>query len=136
MKPKLLLVVLLFLAFFKISAFANQQALNIERLIPENFELAFPNEQNRQPRKSDFAIVSYALMSNQAGERWAVVTIRNLASGWRMLDQKHILALTANGERISPLDIEQHFKAEETLSLTINFGRHKFPLLSIYSKAD
>ncbi|WP_448556608.1 hypothetical protein [Thalassotalea montiporae] len=136
MIQKIVLSLLLFTAFFNVNAVANQQALSIDRLIPENFELAYPNEQNRQPRKSDFAVINYALMSNQAGERWAVVTVRNLASGWRMLDQKHLLALTANGERINPIDVEQHFKAGETLSLTINFGEHKFPILSIYSRAN
>ena len=134
MKPRLMIAMLLLGPTFTVSAFANPQALSIDRLIPENFELAFPNEQNLKPRKSDFAVVNYALMSNQVGERWAVVTIKNLATGWRMLDRKHLLAIAANGERIMPIDIQQHFKAGETLTLTINFGEHQFPILSIYSR--
>jgi hypothetical protein len=125
---------LLFAASF--TSYANDDALSIDRVVPQNFELAFPNESNIQPEQSDFKINSFALMSNDEGERWAVVTATNLASGKRSLSQKHIMAIVANGKRVAPSEFLYSFNAHETLSLTINFGESKFPLLSVYSRAN
>lgn len=129
-------IVWLLLAIPFVTQANKDDVLSIDRVVPQNFDLAFPNEFNNQPDLSDFKINSFALMSNEAGERWAVVTLTNLASGKRSLTQKHIMAIVANGERIAPLEFLQSFNADETLSLTINFGESKFPLLSVYSRTD
>jgi hypothetical protein len=117
------------------AAYSSDEALSIDRVVPNSFDLAFPNDSNIQPEQSDFEISNFALMSNDLGERWAVVTLTNLASGSRSLTNKHLLALVANGQRIAPTEFSQSFKAGETLSLTINFGESKFPLLSVYSRS-
>lgn len=115
-------------------AYSSDEVLSIDRIVPNNFGLAFPNESNIQPEQSDFQVNNFVLMSNEVGERWAVVTLTNLASGSRSLTNKHLMALVANGQRIIPIEFSQNFKADETLSLTINFGESKFPLLSVYSR--
>ena len=116
-------------------AHSGEEVLSIDRVVPNSFNLAFPNESNTQPEQSDFSVNNFVLMSNDSGERWAVVTLTNMASGRRSLTNKHLMAIVADGQRIAPLEFLQSFKADETLSLTINFGESKFPLLSIYSRS-
>ncbi|QDP01028.1 hypothetical protein [Thalassotalea sp. PS06] len=114
---------------------ANQPPLVVDRGISGgDIQLAFPNDENIVPQISDFGVLNNVLMSNEAGERWAVVTFTNLATGKRSLNQKHVMALLANGERIVPYEFSEDFEGGETLSLTLNFGENKFPLLQVYTR--
>lgn len=117
-------------------AHAAEEVISVDRVVPNSVELAFPNESNIQPEQSDFSVNNFVLMSNDSGERWAVVTLTNRASGRRSLTNKHLMAIVADGQRIAPMELLQSFKANETLSLTINFGESKFPLLSVYSRSS
>jgi hypothetical protein len=117
-------------------AYADEDVLTLDRVVPNNFELAVPNDSNIQPSESDFRVINLALMSNEAGERWAVATIKNMSSGRRTLTQRDLMALTANGQRIHPREISQSFNGDETISLVVNFGEIKFPLLSVYTRND
>lgn len=122
------------IAFMSLSLCANQNVISVDRVVPHSVEFAFPNERNVLPELSDFQVKNFVLMSNENGERFAVVTIQNLANGSRTLNHKHLMAQVSNGERIRPLAFEQMFKDNETLSLTIQFGESTFPLLTIYSR--
>jgi hypothetical protein len=46
------------------------------------------------------------------------------------------MALTADGNRINPQEIAQSFLADETLSIVVDFGERKFPLLSVFSRTE
>ena len=113
---------------------AAEEALTIDSVLPSNMELAFPNNANIYPDISDFKVLNAVLMSNENGERWAMITIKNQSSGRRTLTQKHLLALTANGQRIAPMKLSESFDGGETLSLTLAFGENKFPLLNVYTR--
>ncbi|NTS78472.1 hypothetical protein HR060_16635 [Catenovulum sp. SM1970] len=117
-------------------SYADEQVLSIEPRLPGNFELAYPNESATFPEISEFEVLNFAPMSNEKGERWAVITINNLASGRRTLNHKHLLGLVADGNRIHPQEISQSFLANETLSIVVNFGENKFPLLDVYSRTQ
>ena len=97
-------------------------------------DLHFPNDENIQPEKSDIEIVSYILLSSEAGERRATVTFANTSNGQRILEKHHILALYANGERRPPLFFKQKFSGREKITLDLNFGASKFPILSVYTR--
>ena len=115
-------------------AYANEDVLSVDTIVSNSFDLVFPNESNIQQEQSDFKVNNFILMSNEAGERWVVVTMSNTSSGRRSLTHKHLMAIVADGQRIAPIEFIQSFKANETLTLTINFGMSKFPLLSVYSR--
>lgn len=120
------------LFLFTCTTFADEkEVLTVDRIISHNIELAFDNDKNEKPKLSEFELVNYILMSNDLGERWAVVTVKNQASGNRILENDHLMALFANGERSKPAHLKLNFFANETKSLTISFGENKFPLLSI-----
>ncbi len=131
----MLKMMLLVLLVYSSTSYADDTTLSIDRAVSGGVELAFPNEQNMQPEQSDFEVKNFVLMSNDAGERWAVVTLTNQASGRRTLTHKHLMAIVADGQRVIPIEFMQSFKANETLSVTITFGASKFPLLSIYSRS-
>jgi len=114
----------------------NSEILSVERAVPKSIHLSFPNDKNIKPQKGDFKIVNYVLMSNEAGERWSVITLTNIATGNRSLHQDHLIALFADGSRINPLEYKLNFKGKETQSITVSFGKNKFPILSIYSSNE
>ncbi len=110
--------------------------LTVDRFVSSQLTLAFPNDKNEQPKSSDFELLNYVLMSNELGERWAVVTLKNSASGSRVLKGEHLLALFADGNRKQPLTFKLNFEADEVQSITVSFGVSKFPILTISSAAD
>ena len=128
------------LLFFILVSFTSQaddaEILSVDRSVTKNINLSFPNDNNIYPKEGDFEIVNYVLMSNEVGERWGVITLTNLSSGNRTLEHEHLIALLADGSRISPLEFELNFKGKETQSITVSFGENKFPILSIYSSND
>lgn len=132
-----IVVSFLFLLVLCANVFAAQNnVLNVDRAIPKSMHLSFPNDNNITPKKSDFSILNYVLMSNEEGERWAVITLTNLSSGNRELNQEHILALFADGSRLTPSEFKLGFNGDQTQSVTVSFAEHKFPILSVYSSND
>lgn len=115
------------------SVTAQESALTIDRAVTKNLQLSFPNDNNVKPKTSDFDVVNYVLMSNEEGERWAVVTLRNTASGSRSFEQGHLMALFANGSRRTPQEFKLNFSGDEVQSMTLNFGENNFPILAIYA---
>jgi hypothetical protein len=114
------------------SSYAEEtETLTVDRVIANNLELAFPNDKNIKPKASDFELINYVVMSNDLGERWAVITLSNTSSGSRILEQEHLIALFADGKRKSPPAFKVSFKRQETQSITVSFGENKFPILSI-----
>ncbi len=121
------------LTFVSFTASADDDILNVDRSVSKSIQLAFSNDNNITPKKSDFEVINYVLMSNENGERWSVITLTNLSHGERSINQEHLLALFADGSRSEPLVFTSNFKGKETQSLTLSFGENKFPILSIYS---
>lgn len=132
MARSLAILLLLFLLHLQ----ADESTLNIDRSVSRDIQLSFPNDEDTKPKAGDFKVVDYVLMSNEYGERWSVITLTNLSSGNRMLDQDHLMALFADGSRHEPLKFRLLFKGHETQSVTVLFGRYKFPILTIYSSND
>ena len=109
------------------------EILSVDRSVSRSINLSFPNDNNIKPKKGDFEIVNYVLMSNEIGERWSVITLTNLSSGHRNFEHQHLMALFADGSRESPLAYKLNFKGKEIQSITVSFGEHKFPILSLYT---
>ena len=80
-------------------------------------------------------MVNSVFMSSEQGRRVAVVTIRNDASGSRILQAEHIMALFADGRRVAPIALADNIKLEdgEQRSLTLSFGEDNYPILTIFT---
>ncbi|MET0081321.1 MAG: hypothetical protein ABW119_22945 [Candidatus Thiodiazotropha lotti] len=107
----------------------ENEVLTLDDPIPGSLHLDFTDADDLLPKIGDFKIISSLFMSNQLGERWATLTILNQSSSQRLLDQKYIVALFADGEKRHPIDIEHTFFGKEQITLTISFGKSKFPIL-------
>jgi hypothetical protein len=116
------------------SAMAAETVLMIDQMPDKSVQLAFPNETNIQPKPGDFTVINYVPMSSEDGDRWAIVTLKNASSGSRIFESQYLMGLFADGERRAPLEYKQTLNGSETVSVTLAFGRHKFPLLSVVAR--
>ncbi len=121
------------LLLFSLGALAAEipkdEVLTFDDPIPGSLYIEFTDADELLPKIGDFKIISSLFMSNQLGERWATLTVLNQSSSQRLLDRKHIVALFADGEKRHPIEIEHTFYGKEQITLTINFGKSKFPIL-------
>ncbi len=131
--PKFVLLILML--FSHISQAKDSEVLSVDRSIPSNFEFSFPNDRDIKPNAGDFEIANFFLMSNESGERWAVITLTNLSSGQRELNQGHLIGLFADGSRNNPLEFKLNFKGNETQTISVTFGKYKFPILKVMSSS-
>jgi len=124
-------ILFIWVALFSVSLFADKDILTVDSTV--GVQAKFPNDKNIHPGKSQFEILNYVLMSSEEGERWAVVTLKNTSTGSRIFDHSKIMALFANGVRQSPLEHKQTFEGGEEVSITLPFGRSKFPILEVFT---
>lgn len=113
---------------------ASDDVLMVDQSIDSQVELAFPNDRNIQPRPGNFEVVNYVPMSSETGERWAIVTLKNASSGSRIFESHYLIGLFADGDRREPLAYKQTLEGGEVVSVTLAFGRHKFPLLTVIAR--
>ena len=107
---------------------------SVDRIVSNDVELNFTNDGDIQPKISDFIVVNYILMSNEKGDRRAVVTLENQSSGSRIFKSDQLMALMGDGGRLSPLTYKQKFKRGESISMTLSFGNNTTPILQIYTR--
>jgi limonene-1,2-epoxide hydrolase len=116
-------------------AFAENDVYNfdtIQTLMPAS---AFENEARIHPKPSDFSIVRAIPMSTQNGDRAALVVIKNMASGQRILDSKHIVAIIADGTRVfgNLTDAKVKLAGQEQITIKLEFGTFDYPIVSLYT---
>ncbi|MCF2917593.1 MULTISPECIES: hypothetical protein [Pseudoalteromonas] len=137
MKGISLIAFTLVAGFMARSAHANTSVLSVDPITPGNV-FAFENDARRYPKQSEFSIVHSVSMSSESGRRLAVVTVENKASGSRILQADHIMALFADGRRLHPLAFDEGIKLDdgEKRSLTLSFGENEYPILAVYTSLD
>ena len=111
--------------------YSSNETLTIDEQTPKIINLKFPNKNNIEPKISEFQLISSILMSSRTGERWATLTIKNNSSHQRLLDKEHIVAIFANGETRNPVQVKHQFTGNEEITIIINFGESKFPILRV-----
>ncbi len=94
-------------------------------------ELHFKERERIEPDRSDFRIVDYTTMSNDFGERWALVTVRNSSSGDRLLKDRQIVATLASGQRVYAQNLDERVDGLEMYTQAVYFGIHKFPIVRL-----
>ena len=97
----------------------------------KNVELRCSHKEDIRPTKSDFELVDYAVMSSEIGDRFALLTVSNKSSGQRIFNQSHIVAVLGDCSRKHPYSFERKFLGNEDITLTVQFGLSRFPLVKI-----
>lgn len=109
--------------------FSTDETLIFEQSPSINSPIRFTHESPLIPDNNDFELLHWQFMSNRIGERWAMITIKNTASGQRIFVRKDIVATFANGQQSFPVtEYSEKFQADEVKTLTIYFGERRFPL--------
>ncbi|HBC58369.1 MAG TPA: hypothetical protein DCZ03_14510 [Gammaproteobacteria bacterium] len=126
-----MLVALYPLLFGAVQAQDSVMMFSIEPRSVMMSPLNFPETDGATADASNFEIKDYLLLSNGLGERRAVVTLINTATGQRILEGRQISARFANGDSRNAIGLSQKFSSQEHLTLNINFGRHIYPIMSI-----
>ena len=112
----------------------HETGLSFDSNTPEADGLIFKDEDHQWlPRASDFELLNYHLMSNACGERWALVTIKNLSPGTSSFSGENIIALMADGSKTRG-NVEKRIEGRATESFTIRFGISKVPIIKLYVK--
>ncbi|TQF67306.1 hypothetical protein [Pseudoalteromonas luteoviolacea] len=93
----------------------------------------FYSEKDIRPVGSDFKVKTAITMSNEEGERAALLSIENLSSGRRTLEPHHLMVTYADGSAkvLSNLPEKLSFKAGETINITVNLGKNLYPVISV-----
>ena len=91
----------------------------------------FRYENGLKPKPNDFRLREAAFMSNEIGERWAIITVENMSSGKRLLTRENIVATFADGSQANPSHLDETARAGELLTKTIFFGVRMFPILKV-----
>jgi len=108
--------------------------INIDPGLPAFNKYPFQEINILEPNKSDFSILNQIFMSNANGERWATITLKNLSSGQRIFSTNQLIAVFADGTRSYPEHIELKLSGNEVSTFVFYFGKHKFPILYIYTR--
>lgn len=112
----------------------ERDALTIDKSINQDLEFQFPNDNSVYPEISDFEVVNYVTMSNEYGERKVTITLHNTSTGNRIFVSDQVMALYANGKRVTPYQEKVSFKGKETQTLTLTFNSSKYPILKVYTR--
>ena len=122
---------------FASTAYSNsydRDALSIDKSVNHDLDFQFPNDNNIYPEVSDFEVVNYVTMSNEYGERKVTITLHNSSTGNRIFVSDQVMALYANGNRVTPYEEKISFKGKETQTITLTFNSSKFPILKVYTR--
>ncbi len=93
--------------------------------------LKFNDSNPLQPDPNDFEVIEISYLSNERGERWALMTFKNSSSGQRLLNSDNIVAIFADGSRKEAQNVEEKLQGGELLTRTVFFGQHTFPIVSV-----
>ncbi len=97
----------------------------------DKFPFDIDESKRLKPKANDFELVDFASMSNKIGERWVLITVKNISSGRRFLRSEYIVATFANAEQANPKGINESVGPGKIFSKTIYLGINKFPILML-----
>lgn len=111
----------------------KEAALFMDKKIPDTEKLKIKESDHWLPKAGDFELVSYQLMSNSCGERFALVTIKNISAGTSAIKPGNIVALMMDGtKRVS--QTKKRIDGFKMVSFTMSFGKNKTPIAKLLSK--
>jgi len=130
MKKIVIALISFFIAYQANAVDASKEVLQIENAAFKD-KPVFCEEDILDIKRNDFKLTDYELMSSESGERYALVSIKNISAGRRILREKNLVAIFSNCTSLYPQKIEQTLAGNETLTKKIYFGKNKFPIIKI-----
>lgn len=93
--------------------------------------LDFKDEDDLQPVNSSFSLLEYSLMSNEKGERWALITVKNNSGKKQPISDDNFVAVFADGKRTHANNFYELVEPGARLTASIFFGRSNFPIILV-----
>lgn len=112
----------------------NIGALSVDRPFPFEKMAPFYKNDELKPLSSTFTVEKQVFLSNDLGERKAVVTIKSSTTSLRRLSRKQIIAVFANGDKQFPSIGDERILIGESVTLVLDFGTHQYPIMYLYTK--
>ena len=109
----------------------HRQNLHFEYQLKLNEPTHFKRSDALVPANNDFEILEAVVMSNDLGERWAVITLQNRSTGQRLLKNENVVATFADGSQSFAKNLDAVVKGKQKLTQAVLFGYSKFPILTI-----
>lgn len=105
-------------------------------VIPQE-EIAFGRDRNDlRPSLSEFQIEYRRFLSNELGERFALVTFSKEKAILRKVSERDIVGVLANGERLYPVRLEGETLIGSRGSIFVYFGKQPFPLVDLETRIE
>ena len=140
MRSQLRLLVWSILIILHTTAMANDErcasgnGLVFDDHLPDSDQFVFEDQLPGYPKVSDFKIIRFQPMSNPCGDRWALVTLKNISPGTSSIENDHLIALLADGQKRKAKNLDQRVAGNEQISLSVYFGRSTFPIIKVMTK--
>ena len=111
------------------------QVLQFDRVYPGGTELRFDRgTRGLQPEPGPFSLLEFRAMSNDIGERWALVSVANSSSGERFLKNRHLVATFADGRQSYARNLNDPVGGRAHLSKAVFFGHSPFPIVRVEAR--
>lgn len=110
------------------------QVLQFDRVQITGKEFHFTRDPQLVPEKGPFALVESFAMSNDLGERWALVTVRNTLNSDRFLKDEHLVATFADGSQAYARNLNERLGGREVFSGSVFFGHSPFPIVQVEAR--
>ncbi|WP_152390054.1 hypothetical protein [Azotobacter salinestris] len=115
-------------------AFDNEKdkSIRFEETPLKNADIHCDNDDDLLPERNDFELIDYSVMSNEQGERFALVTIKNKSSGQRFFVNNDLVALLGNCSRVLAHEFEPYrLNGGEQITKQIYFGFQRYPIVKL-----
>ena len=89
-----------------------------------------------KPDLSELKIEFSRFMSNELGERFALVTFTKEKGLLRVVDARDVVGVLANGYRLHPIKVEGEAQIGKRGTLLLHFGIQQFPLVEVETRAE
>lgn len=110
--------------------------LHFDSFTQSRAPLYFSKDDALAPRESDFKLLGVSFLSNEKGDRWALISLENTARGQRILQNKMLLATFADGSQAYASGLNKTLQGSERFSKSVFFGNNQFPIVNITTYLD
>lgn len=134
MKKAFLTLIQIFVFFFAANANEDSEedsAFFFDKPIAQSMEFRFDIEEDLYPDQSSFKIKDFAFLSNEKGERAALINLTNTAVAPRSLSPNQIYGFFADGTYRRPSNSSGRVDGGKTNSVLLSFGVSKTPLVKL-----
>lgn len=111
--------------------------VSFDEVVISQGNLAFDSDRNvLRPSLSEFEIEYQRFLSNDLGQRFALITFSKKKNMLRSISERDIVGVLANGQRLYPIKLEGETQIGSRGSIFVHFGKHQFPLVDLETRTE